>query len=75
MIELTNKLKANTSTTETITLAFDERQRSRYKSQLDSGEEAWIILVGSARGGILRSGDVLKSTDGRVVKCKPSPSR
>jgi urease accessory protein len=73
MIELTNKLKANTSTTETITLAFDERQRSRYKSQLDSGEEAWIILVGSARGGILRSGDVLKSTDGRAVKVQAKP--
>jgi urease accessory protein len=75
MIELTNKLKADTATTETITLTFDERQRSRYKTQLDSGEAAWIILVGSARGGIMRGGDVLKSTDGRVVKvlAKPEP--
>jgi urease accessory protein len=70
MIELTNKLKTDTATTETITLTFDERQRSRYKTLLDSGEEAWIILVGSARGGVLRGGDVLKSTDGRAVKVR-----
>jgi urease accessory protein len=68
MIELTNKLKAGAlSPSGTLTLSFEERQRSRYKAALDDGEEAWIILV---RGGVLRGGDLLKATDGRIVQVR-----
>jgi urease accessory protein len=71
MIELTNKLKPGLRSFDgTLTLSFEERQRSRYKAQLDSGEEAWIILV---RGGVLRSGDVLKASDGRIVQVQGRP--
>ena len=66
MIELTNKLKPGSwLPTGTLTLSFEERQRSRYKATLDDGEEAWIMLV---RGGVLRGGDILKATDGRIVQ-------
>lgn len=69
MIELTNKLKTVPEKFDgTLALSFDERQKSRLKTQLESGEEAWVILVGSSRGGVLRGGDVLKATDGRIVK-------
>tara|TARA_R110002096_G_scaffold32205_4_gene93822 strand:+ start:1881 stop:2339 length:459 start_codon:yes stop_codon:yes gene_type:complete len=43
------------------TLAFAERQKSRLKIVLDSGEEAGIVL---AHGTKLRAGDVLGSPDG-----------
>lgn len=43
------------------TLAFAERQKSRLKIVLDSGEEAGIVL---AHGTKLRAGDVLASTNG-----------
>jgi urease accessory protein len=74
MIELTNKLKTVPEKFDgTIALSFDERQKSRLKTQLESGEEAWVILVGSSRGGVLRGGDVLKATDGRIVKVVAKP--
>ncbi len=43
------------------TLAYAERQKSRLKIVLDSGEEAGIVL---AHGTKLRAGDVLASPDG-----------
>jgi urease accessory protein len=74
MIELTNKLKTAPEKFDgTLALSFDERQKSRLKTQLESGEEAWVILVGSSRGGVLRGGDVLKATDGRIVKVVAKP--
>jgi urease accessory protein len=48
----------------TLTLPFDERQRSRLRVTLSSGEQA---LLGLARGSVLRGGDLLRLSDGRVV--------
>lgn len=78
MIELTNKLRAgavDASSALPLTLTFDERQKSRLKTQLDSGEPAWVILAGASRGGVLRDGDLLKATDGRIVRvvARPEP--
>ena len=43
------------------TLAYAERQKSRLRVTLDTGEEAGIVL---AHGTKLRAGDVLASRDG-----------
>tara|TARA_Y100001960_G_C14670359_1_gene825630 strand:+ start:846 stop:1304 length:459 start_codon:yes stop_codon:yes gene_type:complete len=49
----------------TLTLPFDQRQKSRLRVTLDNGKEASLIL---ARGIVLRQGDLLKSTDGQIIK-------
>jgi len=54
----------------TITLPFDLRQKSRFKSKLDSGEPVSLLL---SRGLVLRDGNVLKSESGFKVKVVAAP--
>ncbi|MCC8391781.1 urease accessory protein UreE [Paraburkholderia sp. MMS20-SJTR3] len=49
----------------TLTLAFDERRKSRLAATLDNGEEVAVLL---ARGTVLRDGDVLIADDGGLVR-------
>jgi urease accessory protein len=49
----------------TLTLPFDSRQRSRLRVTLSSGEAA---SLGLPRGSVLRGGDLLRLSDGRVVR-------
>ncbi|MBC8752222.1 MULTISPECIES: urease accessory protein UreE [Paraburkholderia] len=48
-----------------LTLAFDERRRSRFAATLDNGEEVALLLP---RGTVLRDGDVLVADDGGLVR-------
>ncbi|HDP88727.1 MAG TPA: urease accessory protein UreE [Thioalkalivibrio sp.] len=48
----------------TLTLPFDQRQKSRFRATLDDGTEVAVQLP---RGTLLRGGDVLRAEDGRVV--------
>lgn len=48
-----------------LVLPFELRQRSRLRTQLDSGEEVGVFLE---RGTLLRGGDRLLASDGRVVE-------
>ncbi|APA85580.1 urease accessory protein UreE [Paraburkholderia sprentiae WSM5005] len=48
-----------------LTLAFDERRKSRLAATLDNGEEVALLLP---RGTVLRDGDVLVADDGGLVR-------
>jgi urease accessory protein len=48
-----------------LQLPFDLRQKSRLRTKLVDGEDAWLLLP---RGEILRGGDRLLANDGRVVQ-------
>lgn len=48
-----------------LKLPFDERQKSRLRARLVSGEEVALTLP---RGEVLRGGDLLLASDGRVVE-------
>ena len=48
-----------------LTLPFELRRRSRLLVRLDSGEEAGLFLE---RGTVLRDGDRLAGSDGRIVR-------
>ena len=48
-----------------VSLAFDARQKSRQRARLEGGEEVAIDLP---RGLLLRDGDRLLASDGRVVE-------
>ena len=48
-----------------LKLPFDARQKSRLRTRLASGEEVGLLLP---RGEILRGGDLLVASDGRIVE-------
>ncbi len=74
MTQITISTKAYTDgrTTARLVLPFELRQRSRLLATLDSGEEVGLLLP---RGTVLRGGDRLQVSDGRLVESWPRPSR
>ena len=48
-----------------LVLPFELRRRSRFRARLADGEEVGVVL---ARGQMLRGGDLLLTSDGRVVE-------
>lgn len=48
-----------------IVLSFDMREKSRLHAKLMSGEE---VAINTARGTVLRNGDLLQGDDGRVMR-------
>jgi urease accessory protein len=55
-----------------LALPFDLRQKSRLRATLASGEPVALML---ARGEVLRGGDYLVATDGRVIQVIAQPER
>jgi urease accessory protein len=53
-----------------VVLAFDQRQKSRGLARLESGEEVAVALP---RGTVLRGGDLVVASDGRVVEVVAPP--
>ena len=49
----------------TLTLPFEDRQRSRLRVVLSSGE---VAALGLPRGSVLRGGDLLRVSDGRLLR-------
>lgn len=74
MVELTHRLEGSAAAGErlTLTLPFELRQKSRLRTRVDGGEDAWLLLP---RGEILRGGDLLAAKDGRVVEVVAQPER
>ena len=65
MLLFTERVKHTNDFTETLTLAFDMRQKARLKTKLDNGDKAGLMLP---RGLVLREGDCLRTDEGIVVK-------
>ena len=70
MLEIRSKLKIPRSAYKveirgTLKLPFEARQKSRLRTRLASGEEVGLMLP---RGEILRGGDLVTASDGRVVE-------
>lgn len=55
-----------------LALPFDQRRKSRLRTQLASGEDVALML---APGEILRGGDCLAAADGRVIEVVAAPER
>lgn len=54
----------------TLTLCFEERQRSRLRTRLDNGDEAGLFLE---RGYVLRDGDRLTTGNGVIIEVRAAP--
>jgi urease accessory protein len=55
-----------------LVLPFELRQRSRLLAVMDSGEEVGLLMP---RGTVLRGGDRLQSSDGRLVEVVAAPEQ
>jgi urease accessory protein len=55
-----------------LSLAFEQRQRSRQRAKLESGEEIGMVMP---RGEILRGGDRVLASDGRVFEVVSAPEK
>jgi|SRR5688572_27577861 len=62
----------NVAASEQLQLPFELRQKSRLRARLVSGEEVALALP---RGEVLRGGDLLLASDGRVVEVIARPER
>lgn len=65
MLNITQRLPAGEKYNDQLILPFDQRQKSRLRVRLESGEEAALMLE---RGSVLRGGDKLLANDGRIVQ-------
>ena len=75
MIEIQSRIPRDGRTFEvrgTLRLAFDQRQKSRLRARLASGEEVALLLP---RGTLLRGGDLVGASDGRVIEVVAEPER
>ena len=65
MILINEILETTDSASETLTLPFDVRQKSRIKCKLDNGDDVFLQLP---RGSVLRHGNILRAESGLIVK-------
>ncbi len=77
MIEIRKKLKVKAGAYRIeakgrLELAFEQRSKSRSRAALASGEEVALHLP---RGEVLRGGDLLVASDGRVIEVHATPER
>jgi urease accessory protein len=77
MVEIKAKLKIARSAYKVevkgrLELPFDARQKSRLRTKLASGEEVALMLP---RGEILRGGDLVTASDGRVIEIVAQPEK
>lgn len=72
MLRIEHRHPEQSEATLTLTLPFDQRQKSRLRARLDSGEEVAIQLE---RGSQLSHGERLQTTCGKVVLVQGAKER
>jgi len=65
MIAIERLAEPGATATERLVLNFDARSKSRLRTRLASGEEVGLFLE---RGRVLRGGDRLLASDGRIIE-------
>jgi len=76
VIEIRNKLSTDrprpVEVNGRLQLPFEQRQKSRVRALLVSGEEVAVLLP---RGDVMRGGDLLAASDGRVIEVVAEPEK
>ena len=67
MLKITEKLAAPLTPSESLTLPFEKRQKSRLRVSLDNNQEAALMME---RGSVLRHGELLRAGNGLVVEVR-----
>lgn len=55
-----------------IALTYEERQKSRLRLRLESGEE---VAISRPRGSVLRGGDTVQTTSGKSIEIVSAPEK
>ncbi|QQS54370.1 MAG: urease accessory protein UreE [Candidatus Competibacteraceae bacterium] len=69
-LQITERLREPIAAQATLTLPFEQRQKSRLRTRLDNGRDAGLFLP---RGTVLRHGDRLRATSGLIVEVRAAP--
>lgn len=64
MLQIVERLNTSAVSDATLTLPFEQRQKSRQRVRLDDGREAALLLP---RGTLLRGGDMLRAETGELI--------
>jgi urease accessory protein len=70
MLNILSRCTSSRPADATLTLCFEERQRSRLRTLLDNGAEAGLFLD---RGQVLRDGDRLTTAGGVIIEVRAAP--
>lgn len=70
LLTATERLRERCQAHARLVLPFELRSRSRFRARLSSGEDIGVLL---ARGQVLRGGDLLRASDGRVIEIAAAP--
>jgi urease accessory protein len=65
MLTLNTKIEHSEKIDGELVLPYDQREKSRLRAVLRSGEEVAVFTV---RGTVLRHGDLIRGNDGRVIR-------
>lgn len=65
LLHIVERIEETAKSTSPLTLAFEQRQKSRQRVRLDDGREAALTLP---RGTVLRHGDCLRTQEGVMVR-------
>lgn len=67
MLMLSERIEAPRPADASLELPFELRSRSRFRARLNTGDEVGVKLN---RGQVLRGGDLLLASDGRVIEVR-----
>src|SRR5437868_7126909 len=67
MLRVEQRAKPDAIASDVLTLAYDQRKRSRLRARTDLGRDVGIAL---ARGSMLRQGDLLSAASGEVLRVR-----
>ena len=67
MLKITEKLATPLAPSESLTLPFEKRQKSRLRVSLDNNQEAALMME---RGSVLRHGELLRANNGLIVEVR-----
>lgn len=67
MLTVSQRLEHPRPADASLELPFEQRSRSRFRAILSSGDEVAVML---SRGQVLRGGELLLASDGRVIEVR-----
>jgi urease accessory protein len=72
MLTITKRIDERRPIDAQLAMPFELRSKSRLRTALSTGEEVGLVLD---RGTVLRGGDLLEASDGRIVEVIAAPER
>jgi urease accessory protein len=67
MLKITEKLNNSARPSESLTLPYEKRQKSRLRVFLDNSQEVALMLE---RGSVLRHGELLRADNGLIIEVR-----